>query len=252
MGELISFDPGGYRFMKSVFQYSAGVVAQPGYQIVRVRLHRPVPLVEGFQRIERTIKAAGRPLSAFCACELRSPTPVTDDEFRSFNELYVERLRQWGIFDGVSNPVARSNVCPAVAPPKEPSLYAFSYTEQADNAQPSFVVSGGAEVPEGYPNYRDHIVRPGDVSREGMREKSSYVIREMERRLDWLGFEWGDTTAAQVYTVQNLDPAVADEMSRRGAGHSGLTWQFCRPPVAGLEYEMDCRGIAAERIEQSI
>ena len=32
------------------------------------------------------IKARGRPLTAFCACELRSPAPFTDAGFRGFNE----------------------------------------------------------------------------------------------------------------------------------------------------------------------
>jgi len=34
----------------------------------------------------------------------------------------------------------------------------------------------------------------------------------------------------------------------RLAARHGLTWQFCRPPVIGLEYEMDCRAVAAERV----
>ena len=27
-----------------------------------------------------------------------------------------------------------------------------------------------------------------------------------------------------------------------------LTWHFARPPVVGLEYEMDCRGVAKESV----
>ena len=62
------------------------------------------------------------------------------------------------------------------------------------------------------------------------------------------GFGWADTTAAQVYTVHDLYPFLAEEMVRRGAARHGLTWQFCRPPVVDLEYEMDCRGMALERV----
>lgn len=69
----VAFDPGGCRFALGVFQYSAGVAAQPGYRIVRVQFRKPVPIDEGFRRIERIIQSANRPLSAFCACELRSP-----------------------------------------------------------------------------------------------------------------------------------------------------------------------------------
>ncbi len=37
------------------------------------------------------LKAAGRPLTAFAACELRSPAPFTEGGFRAFNETYVNR-----------------------------------------------------------------------------------------------------------------------------------------------------------------
>ena len=77
----LTFEPGGYHFVKGVFQYSAGVAAVPGHRIVRVRFLDPVPLEEGFRRIEQIIGAAGRPLTAFCACELRSPAPFTEDGF---------------------------------------------------------------------------------------------------------------------------------------------------------------------------
>src|ERR1051325_1172195 len=53
------FAPGGYRYIPAVFQYSGGVAAEPGLEIVRVRFHRPVPLAEGFARIARPIQEAG-------------------------------------------------------------------------------------------------------------------------------------------------------------------------------------------------
>src|SRR5262249_45240295 len=65
-----------------------------------------------------------------------------------------------------------------------------------------------------------------------------------ERRLAAFGLGWSDTTAAQVYTVHDLYPFLADEIVRRGAAHAGLTWHYARPPVQGLEYEMDCRAVA--------
>jgi hypothetical protein len=248
MTDVQEFRPGGYRFIKAVFQYSAGVAALPGFHIRRVRFTRPVPLALGFQKIEQMLKSAGRPLTALCGCELRSPAPFTEDGFRSFNEIYTGTLTRWSIFDGKSNPVARSNVCPAADPPPEPSLHAFSYTEISDDAAPSFVVAGGAEAPEGHANYRDHIVRLNDVSPAGMREKARFVLNEMERRLNAFGVTWRDTTATQVYTIHDLHPFLADEIVKRGAAHAGLTWQYCKPPVIGLEYEMDCRGVKTEEI----
>ncbi len=81
-----------------------------------------------------------------------------------------------------------------------------------------------------------------------MKEKARYVLGEMERRMDLLGFKWADTTASQLYTVHDPHPFLASEIVRRGAATRGLTWHFARPPVVDLEYEMDCRGIAVERV----
>lgn len=245
----IDFEPGGYRFIKGVFQYSGGVAALPGHRMVRVRFHRPVPLVEGFRRIEDIIKKAKRPLTAFAACELRSPAPFTEAGFKSFNEIYVGTLSRWSVYDGTLNPVARSNVCPDIDPPAEPSFYAFTYTEESSNAAPSFVVSGSGEAQEGFASYRERIIRLDDISPEGLREKARWVLGEMERRLGAMGFSWADTTGTQLYTVHNIYPFLADELVRRGAMRAGLTWHFNRPPVVDLEYEMDCRGVALERVE---
>lgn len=248
MPQTECFEPGGYRFMPAVFQYSGGVVAMPGYRIVRVRLAKLLPLDEGFARVEKFLKEQGRPLTSFCQCELRSPAPFSEAGFLSFNRQYSETLKRWGLFDGTTNPVARSNVCPAFDPPKAPSLFAFSYTVPDASAAPSFIVAGGADAPEGHANYRDHIVRLGDVSMDAMAEKSRFVLGEMERRMAALGFGWADTTAVQVYTVHDLRPILVNEMNARGAAKSGVTWQYCRPPVVDLEFEMDCRGVSTELV----
>ena len=59
-------------------------------------------LAEGFAQAAKYIQAAGRPLTSFCACELRSPAAFTEDGFRRFNEHYVKTLAEWGIFDGTT------------------------------------------------------------------------------------------------------------------------------------------------------
>jgi len=245
---LLPFESGGYRFVEGVFQYSAGVAALPGHRIVRVQFRRPVPLDAGFRRIEEIIGAANRPLTAFCACELRSPAPFSEAGFAAFNKVYVGTLERWKIFDGKTNPVARSNVCPAIEPPPEPSFHAFCYTETAPRPDPSFVVAGSGEAPEGRGSYRDHVVRLEDVTPAGIREKARFVLGEMERRMAALGFTWKETTATQIYTVHDIHPFLVDEIVRRGAARSGVTWHYNRPPVVGLEYEMDCRGVSIERI----
>jgi len=239
---------GGFRFIPAVFQYSAGVAALPGHEIRRVTFRTPVPLARGFERIERIITEAGRPLTSFCACELRTPAPFTEPGFRAFNESYVVTLEKWGVFDGTTNPVARSNVCPAIGPPNEPSFHAFSFTVAASSPAKSFVLAGSAEAAEGKGNYRDHTVRLGETSPDAMGEKARFALAEIERRLGLLGLGWADTTATQVYTVQDIHPFLADEIVRRGAARSGLTWHYSRPPVRDLEFEVDCRGVNWESV----
>jgi hypothetical protein len=245
--EVVTFAPGGYRYVKGVFRYSASVAAEPGFEIERARFHRPVALAEGFRLIEARLRAIGRPLTAFCACELRSPAPFTEAGFEAFNRQYVAPLAAWGLYKDGANPVARSNVCPAIDPPVEPSFYAFSYTVPAPGrTRPSFIVAGGAEAPENQPNYRDHIVRRGDVSPDALVEKARYVLGVMEGRMQPLGCEWKDVTDTQAYTVHDLHPFLGQEIVRRGAAPGGLTWHYVHPPVVDLEFEMDARGIARE------
>lgn len=242
------FAAGNYRFIPSVFQYSAGAAAHPGYHVERVMFRAPVPLKQGFELIAAMIRTAGRPLTAFCACELRSPAPFSDSGFRSFNEAYVETLREWGLFDGKTNPVARSNVCPELAPPAEPSFHAFSYVAEGDAGAPSFVISGGAEARGGSAPYAERIVRYQETGAGALRDKAAFVLDEMEKRMALFGYGWTDTTATQVYCVHDVHPFLADEIVARGAARAGLTWHYNRPPVIGLEYEMDCRSVAVERV----
>ena len=251
MGEVLDFPDGGYRFVKGVYPYSAGVAPLSGFELERVRFHRPAPLAEGFKAIGAHLNSIGRPLTAFCACELRSPAPFTEQGFADFNQEYVGKLIEWNIFRNGINPVARSNVCPEIDKPATPSFHAFTYTVAAHSAgtgatRPSFVVAGSGECPEGLSNYHDHIIRRNDVSPAGLRAKAQWVLGEMERRMAALGFTWAQTTATQVYTVHDIHPFIADELVRRGAMAGGLTWHFTRPPVVDLDYEMDCRSVARE------
>jgi len=89
-------------------------------------------------------------------------------------------------------------------------------------------------------------VRYRDLSPDGVREKVQATVGAMESRLGAFGYGWKDTTAVQAYTVHDIYPVMADELVRRGATRSGLTWHFVRPPVIDLEYEMDCRRVMRE------
>jgi hypothetical protein len=248
MSEILSQQDGGYRYIQGVFQYSAGVAAENGYRLERARFAKMLPLEEAFMAIQFHLRSVGRPVSALCACELRSPKPFTEKEFKEFNQRYVAALADFRVLKHGLNPIARTNVCLEIEPPPVVSVYAFTYTvpEEKSESPKSFVVSGSGEVPEGMGNYLDHVICLGDRSPEGVRAKARWVCEEMERRMKLLGFGWDSATSTQLYTVQDIHPFLADELVRRGAASGGLNWHFSRPPVDGLDYEMDVRGVARE------
>ncbi|GAB5374543.1 MAG: hypothetical protein AcusKO_10050 [Acuticoccus sp.] len=248
MPQPVALPQSGYAYVPGVFQYSGGVGALPGYVIRRVTFADPVPLEVGFARIAEYLRERGRPLTAFCACELRSPGQFSEEGFVAFNELYVGTLEKWGIFRDGTNPVSRSNVCPEIGAPGTPSFHAFAYTAPSENPAKTFAIAGSGEAPEGKGNYFDHVVRRGEQTPDAMREKARFVLAEMERRMSYFGAGWADVTAAQLYTVFDVHPFLAEELAARGATRHGLDWHFCRPPIVELDYEMDCRRILSEEI----
>ena len=116
------------------------------------------------------------------------------------------------------------------------------------NTGPTFVISGSGEVPEGKGSYQDHIVARNDISAKGLLEKAEWVLSEMERRMSAFSAGWDDTTAVQVYTVHDIHNLLAKKFAPRGILRNGFVLHHNRPPVLGLEYEMDCRCVLTERI----
>ena len=252
MTALQPFESGGYRFLQGGFPYSQGVIARPGFAIVRARFARPLPVAAGFAAIEAHLGASGRPLVALCAAELRSPAPFTLQGFKDFNRGYVDVLERWGLVRGGLNPVARSNVCPRFDAPAEPSFYAFSYTVPvpvpvvAPAASGSdFVVAGSGEWPEDQP-FPEGIVARGDLSATGLAAKARYVLQTMRERCAGLLGDWAGLGAAQVYTVHDIHPLLATHFAAAGLTGIGLTWHVCAPPIRELEFEMDVRRVGHE------
>ncbi|WP_151446649.1 2-amino-5-chloromuconate deaminase CnbZ [Lacisediminimonas profundi] len=254
MSKAISFPAGGYRYLPAVFQYSAGVAAEPGFMLQQARFLRPLPLQAAFRAVEQHLQALGRPMTAFAHCELRSPGQFSDQGFIDFNREYVKTLQEWGLYQpanppssSVVNPVARTNVCPEHGGVEQVCMYAFTYTLPTGSAAPaSFMLSGGGDARNGSEPYHERIVALGDTSPAGLRLKMAHVLDEMEQRLVELGFGWEDVGRAQAYTVHDIGALVGEMMATRGRMRSGLTWHFARPPVKGLEYEMDLRGAVPE------
>jgi len=249
MTKTTDFPAGGYRYIPGLFQYSGGVAALDGHELVRARFREPLPMAEAFAAVEAHLAAIGRPTTAFAHCELRSAEPFTDQGFVDFNRQYVTTLERWGIYrDGV-NPVARTNVCPAYGKPAEPSMFAFCYTVPAEPGRPpGFMLAGGGDARPGSAPYAERIVRYGEISPDALREKVRFVVEAMEARLAALGFGWRDAVFSQAYTVRDIGALVGEELAARGAMAGGLVWHFARPPVLGLEFEMDVCGVGRELV----
>ena len=243
------FAPGGYRYIPAVFQYSGGVAAEDGFELERARFMAPVPLAEAFAAVEAHLKAIGRPITAFAQCELRSPAPFTDQGFIDFNKQYVTTLERWGIYKDGVNPVARTNVCPMYDEPAEPSMLAFTYTVPAATRAPHLHAVRRRRRPRriaalqrAHRALRRHA-RPRDCARRW----SSSSTR-------WSAGSRRSASAGRMRSARRPTPCrtsaiwSARNWRRRGAIESGLVWHYARPPVIGLEYEMDVRGTARELI----
>jgi hypothetical protein len=239
---------GNYRFIPGITAFSSGVIAMPGHQIVHVTLGAPRPWREGFGQIDAHLREAGRGRTALCGIELRSPAPFTFDGFARFNEGYRTVLAEWKILVGDDNPIPRTNVAPVFAPPPEPSLYAFDYTVPGATPAPTFVVAGAGEMRDRVQG-ADGIVRKGETSPDAMKEKARFVMGIMQDRMRALGADWTRATTIDVYTAQPIFGFLEDLLTPAGpAAIHGLRWFPSRPPIQGLEFEVDLRGVARELI----
>ncbi len=240
---------GGYRFLPGISAFSSGTVAMPGYEIVHVTLATPLPWRDGFTRIDHHLREHGRSRTALCGIELRSPAQFTFDGFAKFNEGYRALLGDWGLLVGDDNPIPRTNVAPVAAAPGEPSLYAFAYTAPGTTPSPTFIVAGAGEMGD-RARGADGIVRHGDTSPDGMREKARFVVGTMQDRLRALGADWSRVTMIDIYTAQPIHSFLLEEVLRPAgpAAIHGVRWFPSRPPIEGLEFEMDVRGVARELV----
>jgi hypothetical protein len=246
---LSDVSAGGYRFLPGISAFSSGVVATSGWEIVHATLAAPVPWRDGFARIDRHLREAGRPRAALCGIELRSPAPFTFGGFDEFNEGYRSLLAEWKILLGDDNPIPRTNVCPVSGAPREPSLYAFCYTVAGTTPSPTFVVAGAGEV-RARGKGAEGIVRHGDTSPDAMREKARFVMTIMQERLQAVGGTWDRVTAIDVYAAQPIHEIVQHEILPQAgpAAIHGVRWFRSLPPIQGLEFELDLRGVARELV----
>jgi len=221
--------PGGFRFLPTDGPFSQGVAAEPGFQIVRVRAPRYTPLEDGFRLVEQTLERVGRPLAALCAMELRIPKPLTADGFNEFNKSYVAQHERWSLRVEGHMQAARTNVAPELEPPTGPCLHAFCHTVEGP-VRPTFVISGAPE-PAG--------------TEGGLGAYWDAMADIMEQRMAALQVSWADANNVQFYGPRSAHEgfALAQKMA---PARPGVTWFFSRPPVDGLQLELDVRGLARD------
>jgi hypothetical protein len=230
---LTPFAPGSYRSLVVPGRpFSAGVVADPGFDLVHAVFHRPVPLAAGLDAAARHVEAGGRPVTAIAAFELRIPAPLGREAFDAFNRPYAERLAALGLESGGELVAARTNVAPTIGGVAEPSVHAFTYTVPGrGRPATAFRLSGATETRlDG---------SPGDRLRS--------IVEVLEDRLAALGASWTDATAIGVYGAASEGLVDVGE-SFGGAGLRGLTWFPSRPPIDGFDFEIDASGVGAELV----
>ncbi len=238
---MISRPGSGYRFLPGGPVFSGGAVALPGYAVTHALLDRGLPLEQGYALVERHLHAQGRPMQALCGMQLRLPRQLSAREFTEFNAPYLARLKAWDLIYQGLNPVSRTNVAPVQNPLREPSIHAFSYTVAADGAAATFTMSG---MTEGGPA---GIAAAGDVSPAGMQTKLDYVVTVVSKRLAELGFDWQDATHVECYAVEEIPGAMSTLAVRAGSASArGVRWHYARPPVIGLELELEARSVVRE------
>jgi hypothetical protein len=242
---LIDQPAGGLRFAPGGQVFASGAVAAEGHGLVHAILDPWLPLDKAYAFIEAHLRSLGRPMQALCGVELRLPRQLSREEFDAFNQPYVQRLIEWGLLVEGRNPVSRTNVAPAMDPPEQPMLHGFTFSMPGLDGRRDFVMAGMTETGPG-----GRIVAAGDTSPAGLREKVRYVVEAVSRRLDGLGRRFDDASHVEFYAALPAEGLVTDLLipAIDAAGRRGLRWHFGRPPVTGLEVELEARRASRETV----
>lgn len=246
---LIEHPTGNYAFLKGIGPYSSGVVAMPGFEIVHARMAQPIPLHLAYEQIVRRLGNLGRDIKALCGMQLRIPAPLSFEGFYDFNQQYQHKLMELGLFLDEVNPLARTNIAIGEPGINEPVLHAFSYTINSDGNTPTFIVAGAGDLRDQSELSPAAIVRPGETNEEALKEKASCVMQVMQERLTGLQVDWSMVTSIDVYTTYPVHSFLMDTIIKPigKASWHGVHWYFGEPPIAGLAFEMDLRGVRQEQ-----
>lgn len=247
---VIENSNGGFRFIRGSAAFcSSGVVAAPGFEIVRASFRPLAALAAGFDFIERHLVSVGRTASSMCGIELRIPKALSNDGFDEFNRGYLKRLKQWNVNVEGLNPITRTNVALEPSPVSQPSMLGFYYTVPAASAAQTFVLAGAAEI-KSRGTGNPEIVAQGDLSTAGLRMKTECVMDELAGRLREMNVGWRDASAINLYTVHDAHTILVETLlpALGEAAGRGITWHHARPPVVGIELEIDGHAVNHEMI----
>ena len=249
---LINRPEGNFNYASGQAPWNAvhcsDVLPHDGYQVVHATFIQAVALVPAFEAIQAHLAGLGRPMTALCGLELRIANALTFDGIKAFNAEFIARLNSYGLRDDNRATTTRTNVAPelSIAKPKLPSVYGFSYIVPGARAgYKSFVCSGSGELAGGT---RDTIVKLGDISPEGLREKARWVMQMYDKRLPTLGLSWADATTVNLYCTHSpMSFLVSEMLGVMGVGAwLGVHWHYACPPIIETEFEADVRGTALE------
>jgi len=242
---LIDNEAGAYRILPGGSAFCSGVVPYQGYEVVRVVLNPWIPLEHGYRFIEEYMKRVCRPVQAFCGIELRVPVQLRFSDWSTFNVPYLEQLRKWGLLFGEYSGVCRSNIAPATYPPGNTSLCAFSYIAPTSAKGTTFFLSGQADIdPNG------QAIAGDDIGPAAMQKRARYVIDTVGTTLAKLGVSWQETTQIALFHVHDI-PDLWDSLLLDSLGDAlrrGVLVYRARPPIAGLEVELEARAVRQELV----
>lgn len=242
---LIDNKAGAYKILPGGAAFCAGVIPYEGYEIVRVLLRPWLPLEDGYRFIESYLKGIGRPVQAFCGIELRVPAPLALKDWSSFNVPYLEQLRKWGLIFGDYSGVCRSNIALALYPPTTTCLCAFSYTAPTSAKGRTFFLSGQADI-----DASGNAIAEGDTGPAAMQERARYTIETVAATLAKLGVSWQDTTQIAFFHAHDIPDLWGGKLlgSLGEALSRGVLVYRARPPIVGLEVELEARAVRQELV----
>ena len=247
--KFIERPEGNYSYVAGHGTYCRDAVPHEGYAVAHAVFVDPPPLARGFELIKAYLGGLGRPMAALCGAELRIREPLSFDGFGAFNVTYIALLDSYGLRQNALGTMTRTNVSPevAAAKPAESSLFGFSFIVPGRRTgnHKTFVSSGSGELAG---DGREAIVRLGDTSADGMREKVRWVMHAISSRLPGLGLSMDDVTHANLYCVHPPESYLESEvLSVLGARAGlGVHWHYTRPPILELEFEADLKGVLHE------